>query len=233
MILQWGVRRLIRALFPKAKGAPHGDPALIEGMGDHLAACFGTEPVVFHEVVSSHVHIDIYVVPPGNDRPFFTLVSCGMSERAMDLPADVTTAPRHVELVMLLPPDWHLEQGDFSEERWYWPVRHIKMLARAPHAWNTWFGLGHTVQFDDALTPFTDEARFCAYMFAPEPFGEGFSPLCLGDGREISFLMAVPIFAEELAHARDHGTESLAQRFDEADVDLVIDPHRGNVCQAS
>lgn len=233
MFLQWGVRRMLRALFPRAKGKPHGDPVLIDGVGDHLETYFGTSPIVFHEVVSEHVHIDIYVVPPGEDRPFFTLVSCGMSERAMNVPESLPDMPRYLELVMLLPPDWHLEQSDFKEERWYWPVRHMKMLARSPHAWNTWYGLGHTVQFDEKLTPFSDEARFCAYMFAPDPFEEQFSTLTLSDGRAIQFLMAAPIFAEELAFARENGAQSLARRFDEADVDFVINPRRGNVCQAS
>ena len=44
--------------------------------------------VVFHEIVSDVVHIDLLHVPPRRERPFHTLVTCGMSVRPMNVPQD-------------------------------------------------------------------------------------------------------------------------------------------------
>lgn len=85
-----------------------------------------------------------------------------MSEKPMQIPGDAPHAARHVELLMLLPPDWRLEKRDFADECWYWPVRHLKILARAPHEWDTWFGPGHTMQIDADLKPFAANTQFCA-----------------------------------------------------------------------
>lgn len=230
MFFQWIVGHVLRlrALLPHG---PRGDQALIEGIGDHLHATFGVPPLVYHELVSSKVHIDIHLVPPGKEREFHTLVTTGMAEKAMPVPEEVPQAARFVELVMMLPPEWQLEHRDFENERWYWPVRHMKMLARAPHEWITWFGPGHTIQFDEDMRPFAAGTSLCAYLLAPEPLGEGFSPVVLPDGREVTLLMAVPIYAEELAYAREHGSEALAQRFEEHDIGIVVDPQRVNVCK--
>lgn len=230
MFVQWIVARLLR-LVRRAPAGPLGDDVLIEAISDHIDQFFGVEAMVFHEIVSEAVHIDVHVVPPGPERPYLTLVTSGMGERAMDVPASLPEAPRHVELVMLLPPDWRMETENLKDARWFWPLQHIKMLARAPHTWATWFGQGHTMQVHDDLRPFAENTAFCAYMLAPDPFDEGFSPLPLPDGREITFLMAVPLYAEELAYARAHGTASLVDRFCDADVDMVINPARPNLCK--
>lgn len=230
MFVQWLLSRMLE-MFRRARRGPRGDRALIRAITRHLNSNFHVEPAVFHEIISARVHIDVYAVPPGEDRPYYTLVTSGMSQRPMPVPPEAPHAARYVELVMMLPPDWHMEHRAFEDERWYWPLRHLKMLARAPHEWATWFGPGHTMQFDADLKPFAANTSFCAYLLAPEPFGEGFSPLRVDAKREVTFLMAVPIYAEELEFARAHGASALARRFEENDIDLVVDPNRVNVCK--
>jgi hypothetical protein len=229
MLIHWFMARIVW-LIRRIRRGPGGDNVLIAGVSEHLEAYFDTKVEVFHEQVSYTVHLDVHVVPPGPGRAHFTLVTSGMAARAMEVPSNLAEVPRHVEMVMLLPPDWRMEKSDFREERWFWPVQHIMMLARAPHEWSTWFGVGHTMQMHEDLKPFAGNTALCAYMLAPEPFGDGFSPLVLPDGREITFLMAVPLYAEELAFARAHGTQALIERFEAADVDRVVDPLRRNLC---
>lgn len=229
MFVQWLLGRVLW-LTRRIRRGPPGDATLIEGIAGHLSSQFGAETMVYHEIVSEIVHIDVHVVPPGPDRPYFTLVTSGMGARPMPVPQDLAEVPRHVELVMLLPPEWRMQREDFKEDRWYWPVQHLKMLARAPHRWGTWFGVGHTMQIHEDLKTFAGNTALCAYMLAPEPFGDGFSPLALPDGRAVTFLMAVPLYAEELQFAREHGTEALIERFEAADVDRVVNPARPNLC---
>ena len=49
-----------------------------------------------------------------------------------------------------LPGDWRLTADDFKDERWYWPVRQLKYLARLPHKHATWLGFGHTIPNGDS-----------------------------------------------------------------------------------
>ena len=49
------------------------------------------------------------------------------------------------ELAIALPPDWKLDEGSMKDERWYWPFRLLKVLARLPISSDTWLGFGHTM----------------------------------------------------------------------------------------
>ena len=138
MFAQWLLGRALWVVRRIRRGPP-GDAVLIEGLAEHLVAQFAGETLVYHEVVSEVVHVDVHVVPPGPDREHYTLVTSGMGARPMPVPPELAGVPRHIELVMLLPADWRMQREDFKEERWYWPVQHLKMLARAPHRWGTWW----------------------------------------------------------------------------------------------
>ena len=49
------------------------------------------------------------------------------------------------ELVIALPADWKLNQESMQDERWYWPIRLLKALARLPIYNDTWLAWGHTM----------------------------------------------------------------------------------------
>ena len=82
-----------------------GDPETIEAVSAHVERHLGRIGVVFHEIVSDLVHIDLLHVPPTRERPFHTLVTCGMSTRPMNVPEDAEEL-RYAELMLSLPPDW-------------------------------------------------------------------------------------------------------------------------------
>ena len=49
------------------------------------------------------------------------------------------------ELAIALPPDWKLDEESLKDERWYWPIGLLKVLARLPISNDTWLGFGHTM----------------------------------------------------------------------------------------
>ena len=59
----------------------NGDIEIIESVSDHIQKHIGEIATVFHEKISTDVHIDVYHVAPSRSRPYHTLVSCGMSEK--------------------------------------------------------------------------------------------------------------------------------------------------------
>jgi hypothetical protein len=114
---------------PDALGVAHADDERITA---HLRRRLGAKGWVFHEIVSDLVHIDVHVVPPSRRHPYHVLVTSGMSALPMTVP-DTFEDPasfRFAELSMLLPPDWKLDEASLSDERFYWPIRLLKSLAR-------------------------------------------------------------------------------------------------------
>ncbi len=53
---------------------------------DHIKKYFGADFFVLHEKKSSTVHIDVHVVRPTATRPYFTLLTSGMSDLDMRVP---------------------------------------------------------------------------------------------------------------------------------------------------
>ncbi len=106
--------------------AEHGDPDWMRAIEEHFGAHVAPADRVFHELASDLVHIDVHQVPPGGNRPFWTLFTTGMSALPMTMPKDARSSP-FAELVVLLPPHWKMmDQESFKNEEWYWPIRLLK-----------------------------------------------------------------------------------------------------------
>ena len=50
----------------------------MEAVEGHIQQYFGKFENVFHELVSPDIHVDICVVPPSEERDYYTLVTMGM-----------------------------------------------------------------------------------------------------------------------------------------------------------
>jgi hypothetical protein len=185
----------------------------------HVERHVGTIDFVLNESQSHLVRIDVHHVPPRNGRRFHTLVTSGMSERAMCVPE---SAPHlaHGELFVLLPPEWNTSIA--------WPIRLLRQLARYPHERETWLGCGHTVRNGDSADPLGSGLSFCAVLLTrPVTLRPGFSELPLR-GRSIYFYQVIPLYREEIRFALRHGTGALLARFSQYQTSDVADPLREN-----
>lgn len=108
-----------------------GRGSLLEQISAHIERHLGPIEMVFHEIVSDTVHIDVHWVKPTRDFPFARLVTSGMSDLPMSVPED-SGAPAHLELMITLPGQWRFDEDALDDERWYWPVGLLKALARFP-----------------------------------------------------------------------------------------------------
>src|SRR5262249_44583228 len=153
---------------------------------------------VWHEIVSDRVHVDVHVAQPDYWRPYYTLVTSGMSDLPMTAPPG---ANRYAELMLCLPENWPMTASDFDDERAYWPIRLLKMVARLPHEYQTWIGPGHTVPNGDPAQPYAAGTPFSAVLATPPrraPASAG--TILVEDGRRISLLALLPLYPQELAH---------------------------------
>jgi hypothetical protein len=203
----------------------------IEFVDRHIEQHVGPVAMVFHEIVSDVVHIDIHHVEPGPNRPFHTLVTSGMSDLPMSPPSSAPTCT-YAELVALLPPSWLVTQEAFADEANYWPLRQLKVLARLPHEYNTWLWSDHTVPNGDPPKPFAPSTKLCCSFLLPSiSLGHDFLFLDTRDGRRITFFALMPLYREELEYKLKAGSDALIDRFDEVGVSDVINPQRPNVCR--
>src|SRR4051812_26455158 len=93
---------------PKHDGfvAAQGQRDEVAGAIDrHIEEHFGSIEYVLHEIASHLVGVHIYVVGPTEERPFRTLITSGMSELPMTVPAGHDISP-YAELMIALPADW-------------------------------------------------------------------------------------------------------------------------------
>lgn len=209
-----------------------GDSELIEAVERHIEKHIGKPDTVFHEIISLRVHIDVHWVKPSAKLPANVLVTSGMSSLPMTVPEGYT-GPAHMELCCFLPPDWTPANGGLptdspETERWYWPIRWLKMMARLPHEYGTFLGPGHTVPNGEVPEPFCDNVEFCAMMVTfPYPAPMEFLQLQHKDC-DIAFFQAVPLFKQELNLKLKRGAESLERAWRKQDVLGMYNASRKN-----
>jgi hypothetical protein len=197
---------------------------------DHVEKHLGKIENVSHEIVSDAVHIDILHVPPTVTRPLHTLVTMGMSARPMAVPSG-TNSPKYLELMMTLPRSWKIGNDAKEDERWYWPIRQLKSLARMPHIYKTWLGWGHTVPNDDPPQPLAKNTKLCGAIIVPSLLvPEDFYELKIAE-HTIAFFGVVPLYKEELQLKLDKSADVLFEKLIDAGIKDVIDPTRRNVAK--
>ena len=192
----------------------------------HIQNTFGAFENVFHELVSPDIHVDICVVPPTEERNYYTLVTMGMGAHRMNVPKELAEYRlERAELAIALPPDWKLDAESLKEERWYWPIGLLKVLARLPIASDTWLGFGHTM---DKQSPFAANTALCgAVLVGPQDVvWEGGEVCPLPGGEEVNFYQVIPLYRNELQYKLEHDADALLEKM--AGISFVVDPARRN-----
>ncbi len=200
-----------------------------EAISDHIEKNIGPIESVFHEIVSEGLHIDVNWVAPTERYPVHVLVTMGMSDRPMNTPPEMDEYA-YAELFVVLPPSWPLTTEAFKDEKNYWPVRMLKDMARFPHWYDTWLGLGHTVPHGNPAEPYASNTAFnCALIHYPIPFPVELFELRTNAHKAIHFYSVMPIYPEEVDFKLDKGLDALTDLFEQNKVTSLIDIHRPNV----
>ena len=218
----------------KARAAPTFAPpdmseSNLQAIDDHVAEHIGKIENVWHEIVSDLVHIDVHVVPPRPERPYYTLVTSGMSDLPMNAPEGAEDW-KFAELMLCLPQDWPLTVEAFKDERNYWPVRWLKTLARFPHEYETWLSVAHTIPNGDPPEPLADNTALAGFMLVPPlTTSVEFHELLVPPLRTIHFHAVLPLTAAELSFKLKHGADALMERLEKAKVTELLDIRRKSV----
>ena len=197
----------------------------MEAVEGHIDQYFGNVENVFHELVSPNIHVDICVVPPSEERDYYTLVTMGMGAHRMNVPEELAEYKlERAELAIALPADWKLDQESMKDEKWYWPIRLLKSLARLPINCDSWLGHGHTVENRE---PFADNTKLCtATLIGPQDTEDGSEVCTLPGGEEVNFYQVIPLYEDELDYKLEHDVDTLLNKM--RGISFVVNPTRQN-----
>lgn len=206
----------------------------IDEIAEHFDKVFpDRNSSVFHELISETVHIDVNIMAPNEEQPFWVLYTNGMSDLPMTMPDDMPEELREeyslAEVMMFLPEDWKLSEENLKDENYYWPIRLMKMMARFPHQYHTWLGYGHTVPNYAEYEPYAENTGLNGVVFYQ--LKEEISEIRTSDGNLIHVYFLLPLYKEEMEYKLEHGMDELLNRLEELDNGiLVLDPLRRNTC---
>lgn len=208
-----------------------GDEENIAAITEHIEANIGSVDSVWHEIISDLVHVDLHLVRATDERPYHVVVTSGMSDRPMTVPPGLDEPGndfRFAELAIGLPPNWKLGEKDLSDERWYWPLRLLKSIARLPHEYGTWLGVGHSIPNGDPADPYDASTRMDGVILMPPFFpgtpgqeADGFATLEREGQPPVHFYGLLPVYPEEMDFKIKH-TDGAWGLFERLDTDQVI-----------
>jgi len=225
--------QIIRHTAERPYESVHEAGRYAEAIEAHVGRHIGQIDMVFHEVVSDKVHLDLlWISPEPNDRDFHTFVTSGMSARPMNMPGDFPDPEDwdHAELVLNLPADWPVGQKEFENEENFWPVRWLKTVARLPHEYDTFILPSHTIPTDEPAEPVSRNAAFTGFAVWPGVIaGDDFAELEAPDGQAIHFYTLIPLYTDEMDFKLKNGFDALYDRMTNADLSYVVDRARASV----
>lgn len=201
------------------------EPEEMESLEEYIEANFGKIANVFHEIVSPDIHCDIYVIEPTEERNYYTLITGGMGAYDMQVPEQFSS-PKNAELVINLPADWDIQS---QEEKDFWPLRWLKILARLPIEQQTFLGWGHTIPTGEPLEN-TDFNGFL--LISADDKNSDNGAMVKMPNREVYFYQLIPLYEQEMLFKLENNAEELLDLFTEAEIPYppVVDTNRPNVC---
>ena len=170
----------------------------IEDYKKYITSQLGEIDCVFSEIVSDEIKLDVLIIPPTKENNYYKLVTMGMGAYKMNVPSELQKYQfERAELVIYLPPDWDIKSKD---DKYYWPIRQLKTLARLPYQSNSWLGLGHTVSNDAKNSPYADNTKLCSMLllFAFNNRYETIKEYYFRKFEKINFYQLFPIYEDEL-----------------------------------
>ncbi len=188
---------------------------------------FGTYENVFHEIVSPDIHLDVCIVDPTEEDPYYKMVTMGAGAYKMAIPDQWKDYNLdYAEYVIYLPKDWNINSGADED---YWPIRTLKSTARLPIDYDTWLCYGHTLQSDEEGSPYASNTGFNSVILDFAENKKGDIRMIMPSGKVINFYEVIPLYPEELKFKIENGADALFGKFKEEGIQYkVLDINRKN-----
>lgn len=221
LLLQWGAKEINdeASINNRPYNSRHSE------IVNYIAKFFGSISNTIGEITpGGNVSIEINIIPPSNDKKFYTLFTCGMSDLPMDESVDAEN--KYAELLLKLPSNWPIHKLEDKNNRW--PIGWLKKLAYIPHEFNGWIDEGVIIPYGEPPRSFASNTELSCFMIT-RPTEPGLDKLHLSDGSIVNIYSIVPIYSEERDLAIEYGFEYLIKKLQELGEYEVLDINRGNI----
>lgn len=202
-----------------------------EWIADHVDRCFKDADVsVFHEIMSFDIPIHIYLIKP-KGASFRLLLTSGMSALKMNVSDQVENPEtlEFAELMMLIPENIEFEEVYSGNKKNDWILTILKRTAKFPHFYDTWIGIGHSIQAEEDFTPYGKDTEYVGALILPSvSFDERFTEIVKND-RKINIYSVLPIYKNELEYKIEHGYNDFLDLLIKANGSEILNPNRKNL----
>lgn len=190
---------------------------------------FGDFKEVFHEIASPDVHLDVLLIEPTKEKPYYMLVTEGAGAYKQNVPREYSKYDMdYAEYIIYLPPAWNIKS---NESRFYWPIGELKKIARLPINTNSWLATGHTIHSNEAMTSVDASTEQNSFILVGEVDKEGRSAvLKMKSGKHINFYILMPLYQEELEFEMTNGWDAFVKKVPDDYLPPVINPTRERFC---
>ena len=225
-----------RSKRPEAAGAEAVDMDYLAAVTAHVEKTVGPCGQVLQSQSPDHIQVDVLLINPDPERPWHTLVTCGMGARPMAAPPDRADEAR-LELAFCLPPDWpplvSQGRGSWAPGPGAWIANSLTATAKLPFMFNTFFDEGRTTPNGDPPRPIAQGSRLCCGLLArPGRISHpSFPRLKLPDGSSVRFLSLIMLHQAEMDFKLRRGYEALMTRLEKNEVDELLILDRPSVCR--
>lgn len=181
----------------------------------HYDLCFGECESVYHEVIPMIPHIDVLAYKPNSDRPFWTLITSGMSNLPMTMPSDISQNYSRAELVFYTQ----------SPEKIYLDM--LRTLAHFPHDNETWLASGHTMP--NGNPPefiFENSPELNTFLFLEPLLSSDRNIDIKIESNQLQLLWVLPISNAECNFKLEKGTDSFLDILEENNHPFVFEENR-------
>ena len=192
----------------------------------YVESTFGEYHEAFHEILSPDIHLDVIVIPPKEETPYYTLVTAGAGAYPMEIPEDLAEFDlTYAEYIICLPADWDIYSGDKDKT---WPLLTLKSVARLPVTAGTWLGVGHTLHVNRDMSPVAPGTKLNSIVLLPalDIAKREVAATTLPSGKKINIYQLMPLYQEELDYKMEKGYDTFLDLLTDEMFPLVVDPDR-------
>ena len=118
-----------------------------------------------------------------------------------------------------------------SGTKYDWVISMMKQSAKFPHFYDTWVGVGHTIQADEEMNPYSDDTNYCGCLILPTmTFPQDFQVIDSPNGI-INIYGLFPLYKEELEFKIENGFSEFIKFLIKNNTKEIIDFNRVNYCK--
>ncbi len=176
--------------------------------------------------------VDVEVLYPTAEEPFYLLHTMGMSAVPMHCPVGAVPQGKDMysELSLILPADWPFRphQPISLADPASWPLWLLMELGRFPHMHHLWMAYGFVLANTEQHTPFSSQAPFSGVTIVQ--FEGELGEIPMQDGQNVDLLMPLLLYTEEMALCDSIGVDAVVEKIvEETDGSFALDVRRQNI----